>query len=133
MLNTVFAARRCDENGDFLPEGAPYPPLSVRAPEDFSPFESRTHFEIGDFLFRRAELSGKKIDELMQLWSCTLPEDQDPPFAGHSHLYHTIDSIQFGDVPWQRLFIKYQGPSLHSGYMIPSWMIYEYDIWFRNP
>lgn len=76
-------------------------------------------------------MSGSKIDELMQMWACTLPEDHDPPFASHQHLYATVDAITFGDVPWQTFSVTYNGP-VPDGAM-PSWMIREYDVWFRDP
>ncbi|CDO71501.1 hypothetical protein BN946_scf184909.g95 [Trametes cinnabarina] len=76
-------------------------------------------------------MSGQKIDELMQLWAATLPEGCDPPFANHEHLYATIDDIPQGDVPWQTFSVTYNGP-LPTGAM-PSWMIREYEVWFRDP
>lgn len=57
--------------------------------------------KMADFLYRRAKMSGKKIDELMELWACTLDNDHDPPFHRHTHLYESIDSIKNGEVPWQ--------------------------------
>ncbi|CDO78171.1 hypothetical protein BN946_scf184918.g2 [Trametes cinnabarina] len=76
-------------------------------------------------------MSGSKIDELMQLWACTLPPDHDPPFANHEHLYAMIDAISLGEVPWQTFSITYNGP-VPDGPM-PSWMVREYDVWFRDP
>lgn len=66
-------------------------------------------------------MSGKKIDDLMQLWACTLENDKDPPFTGHSHMYDIIDSIKNGDVPWQRFSISWNGP-MAAGPM-PSWQV----------
>lgn len=76
-------------------------------------------------------MSGGKIDELMQLWACTLPEDLDPPFANHHHLYDTIDASSQGEVPWQSFSVTYNG-DIPNGAM-PSWMVREYDVWFRDP
>ena len=76
---------------------------------------------MADFLYRQAEMSGKKIDELMQLWACTLEESQDPPFAGRTHLYDTIDAIKNGDVPWQRFSISWNG-AIGAG-PLPSWQV----------
>lgn len=76
-------------------------------------------------------MSGSKIDELMQLWSCTLPEDKDPPFVSHQHLYASVDAISSGEVPWQTFSVSYNG-AIPAGAM-PSWMIRQYDVWFRDP
>ncbi|KAI0644717.1 hypothetical protein C8Q79DRAFT_913020 [Trametes meyenii] len=125
--------RPCDRDGNFLPPNTP-PSLLPSTQEDIqghSPFDSRTQFEIADFLYRRAQMSGSKIDELMELWACTLPEGQDPPFASHEHLYATLDAIKQGDVPWQTFSVSYNGP-IPEGAM-PSWMVREYDVWFRDP
>ncbi len=94
---------------------------------DFSPFKSHTHFEIADFLYRRVKMSGKKIDELMQLWACTLEDDKEPP-SGCAHMYDTIGAITHGDVPWQRFSISWNGP-LPEG-VLPSWQIREYEVFF---
>ncbi len=114
-----------------MADNAPLPPKPHRLSTGFNPFELRTHFEITDFLYRRAEMSGKKIDELMQLWACTLDDDKDPPFAGHTHMYDTIDAISQGDVPWQRFSISWNG-ALSDG-PLPSWQIWEYEVFFRDP
>lgn len=76
-------------------------------------------------------MSGKKIDQLMQLWSCTLPEDVDPPFASKAHLYDTLDSIPLGDVSWEDFSVTYNG-RLPEG-PLPPWMVREYEVLLRNP
>ncbi|CDO77042.1 hypothetical protein BN946_scf184403.g17 [Trametes cinnabarina] len=129
--------RPCDKDGNFLPRGLPPSPAPLETlgseskPEGYLPFDSRIQFEIADFLYRRVQMSGSKIDELMQLWACTLPEDQDPPFTSHQHLYATIDAVSCGEVPWQTFSVSYNG-AIPDGAM-PSWMIREYDVWFRDP
>ncbi|KAI0644945.1 hypothetical protein C8Q79DRAFT_1054442 [Trametes meyenii] len=127
----LLNGRICDQDGNFLPEGTLPSPLPEKCPADYSPFNSRTDFEIADFLYRRAEMSGGKIDELLELWACTLPEGQDPPFANHRHLYNTIDASSQGDAAWQNFSVMYAG-AIPQGPM-PSWMVREYDIWFRDP
>ncbi len=78
-------------------------------------------------------MSGQKIDELMQLWACTLAEGQDPPFAGRHHLYDTVDDIRvlFGNIKWDNFSVTYNG-ELPQG-PLPSWMVREYEIFFRDP
>ncbi|KAH9857837.1 hypothetical protein C2E23DRAFT_865564 [Lenzites betulinus] len=133
MYHPLLDGRPCDKNGNFLPAGSPPPAASSDPAEtqSYTPFDSRIEFEIADFLYRRVQMSGSKIDELMQLWACTLPEDEDPPFVSHQHLYATIDAISSGDVPWQTFSVSYNG-AIPLG-VTPSWMSREYDVWFRDP
>lgn len=44
----------------------------------------------------------------MQIWACTLPRDQDPPFTKARDLYDTIDSTEHGDIPWQSFMVLYK-------------------------
>nr|VWO96384.1 Uncharacterized protein [Ganoderma boninense] len=125
-------ARRCNEHGDLLDESAPPPPAEVRATTDFSPFESRVQFEVADFLYRRAQLSSRKINELMQLWAATLDDDREPPFAGSTHLHDVIDEIVNGDVPWQQFAVTWKG-SVAPTVPLLSWQVREYPIIFRDP
>ncbi|KAI8974265.1 hypothetical protein BD414DRAFT_468489 [Trametes punicea] len=121
----------CDKDGHFVAKGSPAGPHLSRNPDDYYPFESRQQYETGDFLYRRAEMSGGKIDDLMHLWASSLPDEHEPPFANHNHLYATIDAIPLGDVPWDGFSITYNGP-IPDGPM-PSWMVRSYDAWFRDP
>lgn len=99
--------------------------------DDFYPFNDRVHFELGDFFYRRNEISQKAFDDLMQLWAATLPSGTPPPFADHKDLLNCIDSIPHGEVPWQSFTVGYTGPLPEGD--IPPWMEAEYDVWFRCP
>ncbi|CDO70545.1 hypothetical protein BN946_scf184573.g13 [Trametes cinnabarina] len=124
-------ARHCDEHGNFLADDAPPQARPRRAPGDYSPFESRLQFEVGDFLYRRVQMSGTRIDELMQLWACSLDEGQEPPFAGRVHMYDTFDGIPVGEAPWDHFSISFNGTPPPGP--LPSWMIREYEVFFRDP
>lgn len=76
-------------------------------------------------------MSAGKLNELMQLWAATLPEDEDPPFADHNDLQAAIDEIAEGEVPWQAFTVSYNG-ALPEG-EVPSWMTRQYEVWFRCP
>lgn len=89
-------------------------------------------FNLANFLFKRNQMPGREIGELMQIWSTTLPAGQDPPFADHNDLYDTIDATTLGDAPWQSFSINYSGECPRNG-NIPSWMLAEFDVWFRDP
>lgn len=128
----TLVARRCNKDGEFLPDDAPPPPSHDRASTDFSPFESRIQFEVADFLYRRAQMSAKKINELMQLWAATLDEDREPPFAGSAHLQETIDEIVNGDVTWEQFSVRWKG-SVAPTTPLLSWQVREYTVLFRDP
>ncbi|KAI0309566.1 hypothetical protein OF83DRAFT_1071876 [Amylostereum chailletii] len=121
----------CDATGAFLPAGSAPLPAAQPADDDYSPFNHRPQFEIGDFLYRRDQMSAANTDELMALWASTLPEGVDPPFGSSQHMEQTIDTSKLGDVAWQSFKVTYNGP-LPAG-EAPSWMLASYDVWFRCP
>ena len=123
----------CDNNGDDLPPNAP-PNLqdSNCDPTDWTPYESRTQFEVANFLYKRNQMSAGDIDFLLNLWAATLARHDDhPPFSNHEELYSTIDATPLGDVPWESFSLKYNG--ILPDHNIPPWMTSEYDVWFRDP
>ena len=105
----------------------------VTGPEDTndtSPFPSMAEFELAKFLFTQEQMSGKKIDRLMDILA-TLYPDSDPPFANHHECYSLIDAIELGNIPWQSFTVKYDGPVPDDG--APSWMSDEYKVWYHDP
>lgn len=89
-------------------------------------------------------MSAGDINHLMQLWDAIQHqklaetfgddypglEDANAPYAHSRDLLSTIDSVPFGDVPWQGFKVRYRGELPASP---PSWMTAEYEVWFRNP
>ncbi|KAI0629622.1 hypothetical protein C8Q77DRAFT_1220285 [Trametes polyzona] len=120
----------CNAQGQPLPPGAPPPPPAA-GDDAYTPYTSHAQFELADFLFRKEQMSGAKISELMQLWAATLPPEQDPPFADDKDLYNSIDSIPLADIPWQAFIVTYVGPRPANN--VPSWMDQEYTVWYRCP
>ena len=98
---------------------------------DFSPFQDRVSFGLADLLYRRDQMSAGNINELLELWAATLPEDQDPPFVNKQDLYDTIDNIEIGDAPWKSFSVSFNG-DLHEG-DTTSWKHATYDVWYRDP
>ncbi|KAJ7249322.1 hypothetical protein C8J57DRAFT_1356642 [Mycena rebaudengoi] len=127
----VLDGTPCDKDGNDLPPNTPPPPWDERAPDDYSPFDSRAEFEFAEFLYSHEEMAARRIDRLAQLLA-GLYEGSDPPFADHKDLYSTIDAIQQGDVPWQSFSVTYTGPLPKSG-EVPAWMTETYEVWFRSP
>lgn len=133
----------CDEEGYNLPVGSPPPPApnSERDGNDYTPYSSRAEFELADLLFREVQMSGKKINQLMDIWAAfprdenvDHPHDADdaaPPFANSADLYNVIDSTQLGDVPWQAFSVTYDG-EIPDG-VPPTWMSNSHEVWYRDP
>ena len=69
VITKILLGRPCDVDGDDLPEGSPPPPPTERAKDDYYPYQSRADFELADFLFRKDQMSGKKVSELMDIWA----------------------------------------------------------------
>jgi len=126
--------RCCDENGNNLPPGAPPPPTDPKLDNNYFPYDSQGEFELADFLFRKEQMSGGKIDELMEIWVTLQQEryddDEPPPFANAQELYNMIDGTMLGDVPWQAFSVEYNGNTPPDA---PKWMSDSYEVWFRDP
>ncbi|KXN81491.1 hypothetical protein AN958_04537 [Leucoagaricus sp. SymC.cos] len=73
-------------------------------------------------------MSQNHIDLLMAVIAAG--NEVDPsPFENHRNLYSKIDSIPFGNIPWQSFTVTYNG--LHPQ-KAPSWMGQEYKVYFRD-
>jgi hypothetical protein len=123
----------CDEEHNYLPPGTlPPPNPERRSSDDWTPYSDRHEFEMADFLYRRAQMSGANIDNLFDLWAAkSLASGDLPPFVDAADLYDTIDSTPLGDVPWQNISLKYTGTPPDD--RTPAWMTAVYEAWFRDP
>ena len=121
----------CDAQGNFLPEGAPPPPWEERADDDFGTFNDAAAFELADLLFRRDQMSGTHINNLLQIWARTLPQDQDPPFTSKNEMYNAIDNLDLGGAPWKCFTVKYNG-EIKEGDVTP-WKHKSFEVWHRDP
>ncbi|KIL69001.1 hypothetical protein M378DRAFT_8424 [Amanita muscaria Koide BX008] len=124
--------RPCDQQGQFIPHQSPPPPWDDPAPDDFSPYESREHFELAELLYKCNQMSRTNISDLMQILA-HMQEDQDadPLFVNVDELYATIDATELGDVAWESFTVSYNG-IIEEENDVP-WKNASYDIWFRNP
>lgn len=132
IILRTFTGAPCDAEGNRLPPGAPPPPPPPPRANPWYPFESRSHFELADFLFRKDKMSGAKIDELMRIISAFSDSGQ-PPFTGADHVYGSIDSIPLADVRWEVFEVSYVGPRPDDPALVPAWMKRTYRVWFRSP
>jgi Plavaka transposase len=76
-------------------------------------------------------MSAGNINQLLQIWASTLPDDQDPPFINKRDLLKTIDSIELGDAPWHSFSVSFDG-EIGEGDTTP-WKHATYDVWYRDP
>lgn len=101
--------------------------------DDWFPFKNRAQFEVADFLYQRAEMSGGDIDNLLQIWEASLSAHGDhAPFPNHRVLYRYIDAIPYGEALWRSFTIRYTGDKPSEG-PCPSWMNDPQVIWYRDP
>lgn len=123
----------CDNRGyDIPPNTPPTPRESDRGPNDWTPYNNRSEFELADFLYRRNQMSAGNIDKLLDIWASTAePSGAEPPFRNHEDLYKKIDSTPLGDTPWESFSIWY-GQDVPECERVP-WMDAEYEAWFRDP
>lgn len=96
-------AQPCDADSYDLPRGAPPAAEEARAEDDYFPYASRPEFELADLLFRRVQMAGTKISDLMDVWAAyqqiyEVDATYGPPFSNAQDLYNTIDSTEVGEV-----------------------------------
>ncbi|KAF8801821.1 hypothetical protein BYT27DRAFT_7309117 [Phlegmacium glaucopus] len=76
-------------------------------------------------------MSAGNINELLQIWASTLPDNEDPPFINKQHLYSTIDEIELGDAPWHSFSVSFNGEVTEDN--TTPWKHATYDVWYRDP
>lgn len=129
LLNDSPVATPCDISGDFLPRNTPPPPPEQQTPEDWGSYEDRLQFELSDLLFRRAEMSNRNVDDLLDLWAADLGKKA--PFSDHKDLNNAIDSIKNGSSPWYTFNVEYDGVKPQDN--VPKWMTEKFEVWHRDP
>ncbi|KAF7971583.1 hypothetical protein HWV62_20746 [Athelia sp. TMB] len=130
----MLDARICDEAGNWIPANSPIPSRRDPLNTDWGSFESRTHFELAEFLYKKNQMSAGDIDTLLKLWSDhASTTGGTAPFDNHKDLYTQIDSIPVGDVPWESFKLSYSGERPRHPEDVPAWMNDEHIAWFRNP
>ncbi|KAG1902266.1 uncharacterized protein F5891DRAFT_1186849 [Suillus fuscotomentosus] len=123
----------CDAAGNFL--NGDHPPIPDHPTNDtWEPFTSCGHFELADFIFRWNQMSGKQVDELMQVLGSFKEFKGRPPFSSDRHVHHTIDTISSSAVPWQSLTLRHAASkNLPPGPSVTPWKHTEYEVWYRDP
>ncbi|KAF7791554.1 hypothetical protein EIP86_002570 [Pleurotus ostreatoroseus] len=132
MTDIVKLALPCTVDG--IPFVAEHPSLPVHSngqDNGWAPFGDGPTFKFAELAYKKAELSGGNIDELLDVW-CEynlLHGGDDSPFRNKEELYNTIDSIQHGDAPWESFGLRYTGPTDDNS---PTWKRTTYIVHCRN-
>ena len=121
--------RPCDQQGNFLPQDARPPARDLV--EDYTPFENRPAFEFAELLFKRIQASKGNIDDLLRSLAAynVTQNGADAPFDSADDLLATIDTIPYGDAPWESFSVRYTGAVNEDS---PSWKRAEFVVHCRN-
>ncbi|CAK5264834.1 unnamed protein product [Mycena citricolor] len=130
VIHPFLDGTPCDAQGNYLPPGSLPPPREYGSKTDYSPYANHLDFHLADLLYRRVQMSGGEIDELMQNWAARNPA-QSPPFNDHDDLYGTIDATELDTIPWQSFEVRYNG-TITEGSTTP-WKQKAHTVYFRNP
>ncbi|KAI1783345.1 hypothetical protein LXA43DRAFT_903762 [Ganoderma leucocontextum] len=128
-----LTARPCDEDGNYLPAGAPPPPQDDD--HDWWPFDSRPKFEFAVWNFKRVQTSKDEVNDLLRIVAAQKALETDDPDAYNMYknsddLLNTIDATPYGDLPWTCFHLTYTGPITPD---TPAWKRQTYIIYTRNP
>ncbi|KAG1765450.1 hypothetical protein EDD22DRAFT_978772 [Suillus occidentalis] len=128
-----LSARPCDLEGNFLPLGTSPPPLTDKAPDDWTPYKSWVEFELADYLFTKNQTPTHSIDHLLNIWAASLIHagGKSSIFSDHCSVYKAIDNTPLGNVKWESFTVKYTGDIPEEG--AAPWMADSYEVWFRDP
>ncbi|TRM58162.1 hypothetical protein BD626DRAFT_408644 [Schizophyllum amplum] len=129
----------CDAQGRYLaPNGRPSPPPSpppipddIDADPAWFPFASRIEYDFAHLHYVKEQASADEIKAALDIWTAVLlPYGKEAPWKNAEEMYETIDAIQAGVAPWQRVKMRYTG-ELPRG-TPPKWMTQTYDLYVRD-
>ncbi|KAG2040104.1 hypothetical protein BDR03DRAFT_1034319 [Suillus americanus] len=128
-----LSTQPCDLEGNFLPPGTSPPPLTDRAPDDWTPYKSRVEFELADYLFTKNQTPAHSIDHLLNIWAALLihASSKSTIFSDHCSVYKAIDNTPLSNVKWESFTVKYTGNIPEEG--TAPWMADSHEVWFRDP
>lgn len=130
-------ARPCNQDGDFLPDGAPTPPRNDSLTMDsnpWSPFQDRLTFDFAYHHYVELQSSkskiGKGLDMMLAAMRKASPSvKHHAPWESADDMYSTIDSIDDGTAQWSTHTITYGGP---KPTLPAAWMDEEYKFNVRD-
>ncbi|TBU36336.1 hypothetical protein BD309DRAFT_995644 [Dichomitus squalens] len=109
------------------------PPLIPDDVYDFAPFEDRPSFEFAELLFEKMRSSSGDMDQLLRILSakCVIKTDgqelSNGFFPSTDTMYQTIDDVDFGEIEWKTITVRYTGPMDADAH----WMHEEYEFHCR--
>ena len=116
-----------------MADGEASTPSTPPTINDWAPYRDRLQFEAADFLYTEEQMSGAKIDKLMELWAATvLPHGDTPPFRNHDDLYKTVNSTPLGGVSWRSFELTHPDADSPASSNVPSWKKASYEVWYRD-
>lgn len=133
ISNHSYSACPCNKNGVYLVDSKVSVATASFTVNDWFPYKDCLQFEVADFLYSDNQMSGAKIDKLMELWAASvLPHGSTPPFCNHDDLYHTIDLTPLGKVSWHSFEMTHPAADSPDRSDAPSWMTETYKVWYRD-
>lgn len=131
-LTSLFKAKPCDRNGNYLPPFTPPPQAGNNPlPDCWTPYESRAEFDFSYYHFVQAQSSAAQIDKALDIWTAiVMKHGEEAPWSNAASLYQNIDAIEHGDLPWTTFKIQYQGPRPPG--IPPKWMTETYELCARD-
>jgi hypothetical protein len=129
-INSSFSGAPCDERGALLEAGSgPTPQQATENPAH--PFEDADEFELAEWVFKEAELSNGKIDDLFRIWANhARRKGGGVPYRNAKDVYKLIDAIDEGVAPWKVQDLCYTGV---RGQKCPKWQKQKYELYYRDP
>ncbi|RXW12910.1 hypothetical protein EST38_g12944 [Candolleomyces aberdarensis] len=115
-----------------LPPNTPPPPHLDRDDDPWYPFDDEGGFQLADFLFCKDEMPAKKIDYLLEIWAFDKMKNNTlAPFSSYTEMYNAIDSIEFGNAPWQSFSMNFADDPDHPA--DTTWKSAAYEVWYQDP
>ncbi|TEB28157.1 hypothetical protein FA13DRAFT_1633446, partial [Coprinellus micaceus] len=104
--------------------------------DSWHPFADRHDFDWADYHYVEVQSSEDTINRGLDLWMAEQIQVMQsaegftpPPWSSTKDLYKTIDAIEDGDVPFERVFFRYSGVIEENA---PSWKTATYELCVRD-
>ncbi|KDQ51190.1 hypothetical protein JAAARDRAFT_140696, partial [Jaapia argillacea MUCL 33604] len=129
LTNIGLAARKCNEEGEFIPEDEQPPPRD--ATHDWTPFGDEPSFQFAELMFEKIQSSRGDIDELLRILVKKSAEDGagGPIYRNCADMEETINAIEYGESNWTSFKVKYSEEITPES---PAWKREEFVIHTRD-
>ncbi|KDQ56151.1 hypothetical protein JAAARDRAFT_195354 [Jaapia argillacea MUCL 33604] len=129
LTNIGLAARKCNEEGEFIPEDEQPPPRDTT--HDWTPFGDEPSFQFAELMFEKIQSSRGDIDELLRILAKKSAEDGagGPIYRNCADMEETIDAIEYGESNWTSFKVKYSEEITPES---PAWKREEFVVHTRD-